>query len=213
MCSGNYQCVPVFRCVPVFLCTALHSDNVEKANLLNQQFQSVFSCLSPLRLGQLSAQIIQKLFHENIPENLQSLCPPMPEIFIDPNGIIKLLANLNPNKAAGPDSIKPIILKELRLEIAPVICLLFEKSLKTGLLPSEWTKAQVCPLCKKGDKTDPANYRPISLTCILCKVMEHVIASNISRHITQHNILYELQHGFHEKRSCETQLRPYQINL
>ena len=113
---------------------------------------------------------------------------------------------MNPNKAAGPDSIKPIILKELRLEIAPVICLLFEKSLKTSQLPSEWTKAQVCPLYKKGDKTDPANYRPISLTCILCKVMEHVIASNISRHITQHNILYELQHGFREKRSCETQL-------
>ena len=130
----------------------------------------------------------------------------MPEIFIDPNGIIKLLANLNPNKAAGPDSIKPIILKELRLEIAPVICLLFEKSLKTGQLPSEWTKAQVCPLYKKGDKTDPANDRPISLTCILCKVIEHVIASNISRHITQHNIPYELSHGFHEKRSCETQL-------
>ena len=108
----------------------------------------------------------------------------MPEIFIDPNGIIKLLANLNPNKAARLDSIKPIILKELRLEIAPVICLLFEKSLKTGQLPSEWTKAQVCPLYKKGDKTDPANYRHISLTCILYKVMEHVIASNISRHIT-----------------------------
>ena len=120
----------------------------------------------------------------------------MPEIFIDPNGIIKLLANVNPNKAAGPDSIKPIILKELRLEIAPVICLLFEKSLKTGTLPSEWTKTQVCPLYKKGDKTDPANYRPISLTCILCKVMEHVIASNISRHITQHNILYEYNTAF-----------------
>ena len=103
-------------------------------------------------------------------------------------------------------TIKSIILKELRLEIAPVICLLFEKSLKTGQLPSEWIKAQVCPLYKKGDKTDPANYRLISLTCILCKVMEHVIASNISRHITQHNIVYELQHGFREKRSCETQL-------
>ena len=76
---------------------------------------------------------------------------------------------VNPNKAAGPDSIKPLILKELRLEIAPVICLLFEKTLKTDQLPSEWTKAQVCPLYKKGDKTDPANYRPISLTCIFCK--------------------------------------------
>ena len=154
----------------------------------------------------MCAQTIQKLFHKNIPENLQSLCPPMPEIRIDPNGIIKLLANLNTNKAAGPDSIKPIILKELGLEIAIVICLLFEKSLKTDQLPSEWTKAQICPLYKKGDKTDPANYRSISLTCILCKVMGHIIAPNISRYLTQHNILYELQHGFREKRSCETQL-------
>ena len=64
----------------------------------------------------------------------------------------------------------------------------------------------ICPLYKKRDKTYPANYRPISLTCRLCKVMEHVIASNISRPITQHNILYELQHGFREKCSCETQL-------
>ena len=58
----------------------------------------------------------------------------------------------------------------------------------------------------KGDKSDPANYRPISATCILCKVIEHIIASNISKHLTQFDILYELQHSFHEKRSFETQL-------
>ena len=67
-------------------------------------------------------------------------------------------------------------------------------------------KAQVCPLFKKGDKTDPANYRPISLTCILCKTMEHIIASNLYKHLNLNNILYDLQHGFREKRSCETQL-------
>ena len=92
------------------------------------------------------------------------------------------------------------------MEIAPVICLLFEKTLQTGQLPSDWKKAQVCPLFKKGDKTEPSNYRPISLTCILCKVMEHIIASNISKHLNKHNALSELQHGFGEKRSCETQL-------
>ena len=122
------------------------------------------------------------------------------------NGVIKLLANINPDKAAGINSIKPIILQELRLEIAPVICLLFEKSLKSGQLPAEWTKAQVCPLFKKGDKTYPANYRPISLTFKVCKVMEHVITSSISKHLTRHNVLYKLQHGFREKCSCETQL-------
>ena len=64
----------------------------------------------------------------------------------------------------------------------------------------------MCPLFKKGDKSDPANYRPISLTCILCKVMEHIVASNLSQHLNRNNALYGLQHGFREKRSCETQL-------
>ena len=183
----------------------LHSGNVKKAYLLNSQFQPVFSRLSPLKLGQLRTKKIHNFFQENIPENN----PPMfhlPEIKIDLNGVIKLLSNLKPDKAAGPDSIKPVVLKQIKTEIAPVICLLFEKTLQTGQLPSDWKKAQVCPLFKKGDKTEPSNYRPISLTCILCKVMEHIIASNLSTHLNKHNILYELQHGFQEKRSCETQL-------
>ena len=55
---------------------------------------------------------------------------------IDFNGVIKLLSNLKSDKAAGPDSIKPEVLELLKMEIAPVICLLFEKSLQTGQLPS-----------------------------------------------------------------------------
>ena len=66
--------------------------------------------------------------------------------------------------------------------------------------------AQACPLFRKGDKTDPSNYRPISLRCVVCKVMEHIIASNISKHLNKHNALYELQHGFREKLSCKAQL-------
>ena len=49
-------------------------------------------------------------------------------------------------------------------------------------------------------------YRPISLTCTLCKSKEHIIASNWTRHFEKHNVLYDLQHGFREHRSCETQL-------
>ena len=62
------------------------------------------------------------------------------------------------------------------------------------------------PIFKKGDKTDPANYRPISLTCVMCKVLEHIIASSMTKHFNDLNILYELQHGFRGRRSCETQL-------
>ena len=142
----------------------------------------------------------------NVPDKFKCNYPTMPEIYINLNGIIKLLSNLRPDKAAGPDEIRPIVLQELRLAIAPVIQLIFERSLATGELPSDWTKANVSPIFKKGDKSDPANYRPISLTCILCKVMEHIIASNLTQHLNKYNILYDLQHGFRQKRSCETQL-------
>ena len=59
---------------------------------------------------------------------------------------------------------------------------------------------------QKGNKSLAANYRPISLTCILCKVLGHILASNIVKHLDGQGILYDLQHGFREKRSCETQL-------
>ena len=98
------------------------------------------------------------------------------------------------------------MLKELREEIAPIIQVIFERSIKTGKLPSEWCRAQVSPIFKKGDKSSPANYRPISLTCILCKVLEHIMASHLVRHLNKHDLLYDLQHGFREKRSCEPQL-------
>ena len=67
----------------------------------------------------------------------------MPEINIDLKGILKLLSNLKPDKAQGPDGFKPFILKELREELAPVIHLLFQKSISTGKIPSDWTKANV----------------------------------------------------------------------
>ena len=88
--------------------------------------------------------------------------------------------NLKPRKAAGPDKLKPLLLKKLRDEIEPIIKVIFDKSLQTGKLPSEWLTANVMHVFKKGDKSLAANYRPISLTCILCKVPEHILASNIS---------------------------------
>ena len=84
--------------------------------------------------------------------------------------------------------------------------MIFQKSLDSGKFPYIWKEANVSPIFKKGDKSDPANYRPISLTCVLCKVLEHIVASNLTKHLANSNILFELQHGFREKRSCETQL-------
>ena len=122
-------------------------------------------------------------------------------------GIEKLLKGLNPHKASGPDKFKPSVLQTLHKELAPILQLIYQRSLDAGKLPTIWKEANVSPIIvKKADKTDPANYRPISLTCVLCKVLEHIGASNLSKHFSMQIIVFELQHGFREKRSCVTQL-------
>ena len=130
------------------------NENKAKATLLNLQFQSIFSQLSLLHLGQICSDKIQDLF-ENIPENLKCKYPSMPDININAKGILKLLSNLKVNKAAGPDDIKPLVLKELRNEITPVIQVIFERSFETGQLPKDWTSARVNPLFKRVIRVTP----------------------------------------------------------
>ena len=143
---------------------------------------------------------------ETLPPGVLKSTPVMEDFGISVAGILKLLRNLKPGKAAGPDRLKPILLKELSEEIAPIIQVIFERSIQTGKLPAEWCRAQVTPIFKKGDKSSAANYWPISLTCILCKMLEHIMASHMVKHLNKHDLLYDLQHGFRAKRSCETQL-------
>ena len=66
--------------------------------------------------------------------------------------------------------------------------------------------ANVTAIFKKGDKYKASNYRPVSLTCICCQIQEHIITSNVLKHLYEHNIITDCQHGFRARRSCETQL-------
>ena len=90
--------------------------------------------------------------------------PTIPDLNITVNGIEKLLSNINPNKAVGPDGITSRVLKELSSEIAPILQIIFTKSYDTGELPDIWKNANVNPIFKKGKKFDAINYRPVSLT-------------------------------------------------
>ena len=190
----------------------LYSDTVDKTNILNNQFQSVFTPTSPLKLSQLAYMTVQDLsdrgaiYPSKVQCQILNSTPKMESISVSLNGIVKLLKDLNPHKAAGPDQIKPLVLQRLRDVIAPILQVIFQRSLDTGRGQKDWSTAFVCPLFKKGDASLASNYRPISLTSILCKVLEHIVATNVVSHMDKHKLLYDLQHGFHSKRSCETQL-------
>ncbi len=166
------------------------SDNIQKAQALNHQFESVFTQETT----------------DNIPNLPHSIYPDMPDMNISVTGVEKLLTDLNPNKATGPDGVSSHILKMGAKEIAPALATIFSKSLKTGLLPEDWRCANISPIFKKGDRIKPSNYRPVSLTSVSCKVMEHVVHSNIMQHLDRYDILTDQQHGFRRNRSCESQL-------
>ena len=109
-------------------------------------------------------------------------------------------------KSSGPDNICCRILKELASEFAPILCNIFTQSLETGQIPDDWSTAFVTPIFKKGSRSLPENYRPVSLTSVPCKILEHIICSHIHKHLDNHHILSAFQHGFRGGHSCESQL-------
>ena len=121
--------------------------------------------------------------------------------------IVKLLKELRLQKApSGPDCITETILKTCAEQVAPLLQQIFLKPLDTGELPLDWQKANISPIFKTGNRSDPASYRPVSLTSIPCKMIEHIIHSNIIRHLEKYKVLNDEQHGFCRGRSCETKL-------
>jgi hypothetical protein len=174
----------------------LTSDPTEQAEVLNQQFQSVFGD---------GRQCTEEEFLDKtgMADNNVST---MTDIEITEQGVATLLKNINPHKACGPDGIRPRVLKELCYELAPALTVLFQSSLSSGTVPADWRDAHVAPIFKKGEQYDPANYRPVSLTSVVCKLLEHIIVSGVMKHFEDHKILTDCQYGFRKGRSCETQL-------
>ena len=161
-----------------------------KAEALNQQYCSVFTSENTNHMPKMNGEPF----------------PSIDTLTIDLDGVTKLLQEINPKKAYGPDGIHFQLLKDLSQELAPVICHIFSKSLSTGDLPDDWLTTNITAIFKKGEKCKPSNYRPVSLTSVTCKLIEHIIFRHIMAHLEEHNILSHFQHGFRSGHSCETQL-------
>ncbi len=118
-----------------------------------------------------------------------------------------LLKELNINKSQGPDLLHPRLLFEARSEISRPLFLIFRKSLDTGTLPKDWKDANITPIYKnKGSKHVTTNYRPVSLTSVVCKILEKLIRKSIIQHMKKNKLFSSYQHGFLEKRSCLSNL-------
>ena len=118
----------------------------------------------------------------------------------------KLLSSLSAHKASGPDGLPCRILRELSEEISPSLTYIFNQSLQVGTLPDDWLKANVAPIFKKGNKNLAVNYRPVSLTSVCCKILEHIVLKHMLTHFEDHSVLTSLQHGFRAAHSCVSQL-------
>ena len=165
--------------------------NHDKCTVLNDYFASVFTAddgLLPEFVPRLS-------------ENNSLNC-----VLFTFDKVLKTLKSLPSKCSKTPDGFPAFFLKSLAPAIAFPLSLLFEMSMSTGDIPLVWKTALVCPVFKKGSRKQPSNYRPISQTCILCKVMESIISSSMISFLRTHNLISQDQFGFLTRRSTCTQL-------
>ena len=167
---------------------SLVHDSKDKAQILVSQFESVF-----------------KKANNDLPPT-KSCQHEIESLTITVEGVEKLLAGINISKAVGPDNIPNIVLKECSKELAPGLTAIFQLSVSTGTLPPDWVNANITPVFKKGDVHSAENYRPVSLTSVVCKLLEHIICKHMMDHLETNNILTSLNHGFRSGHSTETQL-------
>ena len=165
----------------------------EKANILLQQFSSVFT-----REPDGDAP--------TLPRRTDAI---LETILVTAGMVEEEIKVMNVNKSCGPDEIHPKMLKELVGFISLPIAILLNRTMKEGVIPEDWKRAFVSAIYKKGSKSIAENYRPISLTSLVCKLMEAFVKNAIMNHLISNNLLSTKQFGFISGRSTVTQLLKY----
>lgn len=155
----------------------------EKSSTLNNFFSSVFTTENNSNIPE---------FKDRISDNKHIHSASTTE-----DEMKELLRNLKPNKSPGTDQIHPFLLRECASYLAKPFSLLFNMTVSQGKIPDEWKQAEIRPIFKKkGSKSDPSNYRPVSLTSVTCKVFEKVVKKSLCSHLINNNLLSPHQFGF-----------------
>ena len=166
-------------------------DDLEKASLLNKYFVSVFTKDNGHTPN----------FAPKVPENVG-----LHSVAFSYDKVVKALRRLPSKCSRSPDGFPALFLKSIANEIAVPLAKLFEMTMQTGVLPEIWKTALVTPVYKKGHSSLCSNFRPISLTCVICKVAERIVADELLLYLRQRNLIASVQFGFLARRSTCTQL-------
>jgi hypothetical protein len=148
-------------------------EDIDIAEALNKYFVSVFT----------------KEDLSNIPAKVRETNASLTKINISEEKIKKKIKGLRADPAAGSDDLHPRLLKETCHETAKPLCIIFRRSLAENQVPADWKQAVITPIFKKGVRTDPGNYRPVSLTSVPCKLLESLIDEEINRDLNENNLL------------------------
>jgi hypothetical protein len=182
----SHSSIPALRNVS----GAVLTDDLDKANEFVVEFQKSFTIDDG------------KLPNLDINPSQFGIDPPN----FHPELVAKHLKNVKASSAAGPDGLPGLFWSSLNYSLCFPLSIIFEKSFATGILPARWKEAIICPIFKKGDSSNVANYRPVALTCIACKVMESLLRVPILNHLSKNAVITEQQHGFLARHSTGTQL-------
>ena len=167
-------------------------DPKEQAVLLNQYFASVFT-------KNTSAL-------PTMPRRENGNCH-LDGFTITKEKVKQVINQLNDQAAMGPDEIPPSIIKNLEEDLVQPLTILFQASMEQSRIPDDWRTAIVSPIYKmKGKKSDPSNYRPVSLTCVIGKMMERIVKEQLMAYLETNRLITDAQHGFRNGRSPQTNL-------
>ena len=162
----------------------IENDEEKCAEILNKYFASVYT---------------RGMSNLNVDTSKIPYIDPMNDIIITVTEIRHEVENLDTSKASGPDEIPAFLVKKFIDVFVPIFEIIFNKSYDEGRVPVMMKKANVSPIFKSGEKTDPGNFRPVSVTSVVGKIFERVIKNHIEAHISDNNIMSEAQHGFRKK--------------